>query len=42
MTTILVVDDSMIDRRLVGGILTSQANYEVRYAADGSKALDDM
>jgi CheY-like chemotaxis protein len=42
MATILVVDDSMVDRRLVGGILASEASYEVRFAPDGIKALDDM
>lgn len=39
MTTILVVDDSALDRRLAGGLLTKQAGWDVVYAADGREAL---
>ncbi len=42
MSTILVVDDSLIDRRLVAGILGSEPSFDVRFANDGVKALDDM
>lgn len=39
MTTILVVDDSALDRRLAGGLLTKQTGWDVVYAADGREAL---
>ena len=35
MPTVLVVDDSPVDRRLVGGLLGKAPNLEVDYAADG-------
>ena len=37
--TILVVDDSEVDRRLVGGLLERQGNCGVVYACDGLAAL---
>lgn len=40
MSTVLVVDDSPVDRRLVGGLLAKAPNLEVRYAADGEEALE--
>ncbi len=39
MSTILVVDDSAVDRRLVGGLLEQDEDLEVEYAADGREAL---
>lgn len=39
MSTVLVVDDSAVDRRLVGGILEKVASLRVQYAADGVEAL---
>jgi len=42
MTTVLVVDDSAVDRRLVGGILEKQFPCTVRYAANGVEALARM
>ncbi len=42
MTTVLVVDDSAVDRRLVGGLLEKDAELKVRYAVDGADALAAM
>jgi len=42
MTTVLVVDDSMTDRRLAGGLLTKLPGWEVRYACDGKDALEQI
>ena len=42
MATVLVVDDSPVDRRLVGGILAKAPNIDVRYAADGEDALGQI
>jgi CheY-like chemotaxis protein len=39
MPKILVVDDSAFDRRLVGGILEQQSDFQLDYATDGEKAL---
>lgn len=39
MHTVLVVDDSPIDRRVVGGLLAKTSTLEVVYAADGEEAL---
>lgn len=39
MTRILVVDDSEVDRRLVGGLLEADGDYEVDFANDGAEAL---
>jgi CheY-like chemotaxis protein len=39
MSSILIVDDSLMDRRLVGGLLDRQAHLEVKYACDGLQAL---
>ena len=39
MRTVLVVDDSQVDRRLVGGLLTRSGEYEVVYAEDGRDGL---
>ena len=40
MTTVLVVDDSAIDRRLVGGLLGKASDWQIEYAADGAEALE--
>jgi CheY-like chemotaxis protein/anti-sigma regulatory factor (Ser/Thr protein kinase) len=39
MATILVVDDSAVDRRMAGSLLEKIAKLEVVYAADGREAL---
>ncbi len=39
MPTVLVVDDSEVDRRLVGGLLEKQGGCTVVYAHDGKAAL---
>ena len=39
MATILVVDDSAVDRRLVGGLLQQEEDLTVRYAKNGAEAL---
>jgi CheY-like chemotaxis protein len=39
MTSVLIVDDSAIDRRLAGALLAKRG-YEVAYAADGREALE--
>ena len=42
MPVVLVVDDSPVDRRLVGGLLGKSPNIEITYAADGEEALRAM
>jgi CheY-like chemotaxis protein len=42
MTNILVVDDSAVDRRIVGGLLEQRADFRVLYAEDGTDALRKM
>lgn len=42
MTTVLVVDDSDVDRRLVGGLLQQEEDLELEYAAHGAEALRKM
>ena len=39
---VLVVDDSPVDRRLVGGLLERQSYLTVGYASDGADALDQI
>jgi len=39
MPTIMVVDDTAVDRRLAGGLLESAPNLEVCYAENGKEAL---
>ena len=39
MTTILLVDDSETDRRLFGGMLSKEPDFEVAYAEHGVAAL---
>ena len=42
MVTILAVDDSAVDRRLVGGLLENEADFHVEYAAHGVEALEKL
>ena len=42
MPTVLVVDDSPIDRQLVGGLLKQDTDWTVTYAGDGAAALDSI
>lgn len=42
MTTILVVDDSAMDRRVAGGLLEKEADCLVLYAEDGAAALKSI
>lgn len=39
MPTVLVVDDSSVDRRLVGGLLKEDDSLTIEYAVDGAEAL---
>lgn len=39
MPTVLVVDDSAVDRRLVGGLLEKESGWTVDYAANGKAAM---
>ncbi len=39
MPTVLVVDDTAVDRRLAGGLLENVPNVEVFYAQNGNEAL---
>ncbi len=42
MSSILVVDDTAVDRRLAGGLLEKATNLEVRYAENGAAALREI
>jgi len=42
MATVLVVDDSAVDRRYVGGLLSREGRFSVEFAEDGSEALSKM
>lgn len=42
MPLVLVVDDSAVDRRLVGGLLEKGSDLDVQYAKDGLEALQHM
>ena len=42
MPTVLVVDDSPVDRRLAGSLLEKHLDCTVQYAADGKEALRQM
>ena len=42
MTSILVVDDSAVDRKIVGGLLEQRPDYQEFYAEDGTDALLNM
>lgn len=38
--TILVVDDSRVDRQLIAGLLKSQEDWRLEFASDGEEALE--
>lgn len=42
MPTVLIVDDSAIDRRLAGGLLEKSPNMKVSYANNGKEALESI
>jgi len=42
MTTVLIVDDSAVDRRLAGGLLEKRQEWTIQYASDGQEALDQI
>jgi CheY-like chemotaxis protein len=42
MTTILVVDDSAMDRKIAGGLLQKRSGWGVVYADDGLQALEQI
>jgi len=39
MPTVLIVDDSLVDQRLVGGILRKETEWGIEYADNGADAL---
>ena len=39
MSTILVVDDSEVDRRLVAGMLAKEESYTIQLANNGEEAV---
>ncbi len=42
MSSILVVDDSSVDRRFVGGLLERSGNFQVEFAENGDDALNKL
>jgi len=42
MASVLIVDDTAVDRRLAGGLLQSAGDIEVRYAENGAEALEKI
>ena len=42
MPCVLLVDDSSVDRRLIGGLMTKELDWLVEYAASGTEALQEM
>jgi len=42
MTKILVVEDSSVDRMLIGGLLGKQSGWDVEFAVDGQDALERL
>jgi CheY-like chemotaxis protein len=42
MARILVVDDSAVDRKLAGGLLQKNPDWQVYYANDGAEALHEI
>lgn len=42
MTKVLVVDDSAVDRCLIGELLAKEPRWKVEYAENGSEALRRM
>ena len=39
MPTVLIVDDSAMDRRLAGGLLEREGDWTIFYAVDGNDAM---
>ncbi len=42
MASVLIVDDTAVDRRLAGGLLESAGDVDVQYAENGQQALDQI
>jgi len=42
MTNILIVDDSPVDRQLVGKLLEADSEFDLDFAVDGAEALEKM
>ena len=42
MPTILVVDDSPVDRLLAGGLLEMNGDWAISYSVDGTEALEKL
>jgi CheY-like chemotaxis protein len=42
MPTVMIVDDSAVDRRFVGGLLSRDGRFQVEFAEDGTQALARM
>ena len=42
MPTVLIVDDSPVDRQLAGGLLLQESGFHVEYAKHGAEALEKM
>lgn len=42
MASVLIVDDTAVDRRLAGGLLESAGDIDVHYAENGQEALDKI
>jgi CheY-like chemotaxis protein len=42
MTTVLVVDDLAVDRKLAGGLLAKNSDWSIIYATDGKQALQQL
>ena len=42
MNYVLVVDDSAVDRKVIGHVVEFQTGYGVKYAANGLEALEEI
>lgn len=42
MPSVLVVDDSLVDRRLAGGLLRGHEGWTIHFAKDGREALEEI
>ncbi len=42
MPCVLLVDDSPVDRRLIGGLMSKELDWLVEYASSGTEALQEM
>ncbi|HEY1855685.1 chemotaxis-specific protein-glutamate methyltransferase CheB [Acidocella sp.] len=42
MIKLLIVDDSALVRKLLGGIFTAEPDFEVRFARNGAEALEEL